>query len=202
MCGAWMTVHTQRLASRSAEQGGRGVSAGKEGENGQSSYCVSRRRMRIRPSVTSGREPFGPVKGWGWVQACLRDRYRLGHLSVVLLLSAHVGRLNVQSGHGKCPIPSDVSHASCDRASVKSGVREAGGHVYSRWYSRGTSGVPLSSRVTWRVIDGRKRWNRGTYATRLVAYWPAKGARVERCLALVAPLTKGRPKNISGLCFS
>ena len=43
---------------------------------------VSRRRIRIRPSVTSGREPFGPVRGG---EAILRDRYRLGHLSVVLI---------------------------------------------------------------------------------------------------------------------
>ena len=43
---------------------------------------VSRRRIRIRPSVTSGREPFGPVMGG---EAILRDRYRLGHLSVVLI---------------------------------------------------------------------------------------------------------------------
>ena len=62
-------------------------------------------------------------------EAILRDRYRLGHLSVVLLPNTHVGWLNVQSGHGKCPVTSDVSHASCDRAGVKSDVREAGGHV-------------------------------------------------------------------------
>ena len=43
---------------------------------------VSRRRIRIRPSVTSGRKPFGPVMGG---EAILRDRYRLGHLSVVLI---------------------------------------------------------------------------------------------------------------------
>ena len=71
----------------------RDVSAGEESVNGQSSDCVSIRRIRIRPSITSGREPFGPVRGG---EAILRDRYRLGHLSVVLLLSMHVGWLNVQ----------------------------------------------------------------------------------------------------------
>ena len=91
-------------------------SAGEESVNGQSSDCVSRRRIRIRPSVTSGREPFGPVRGG---EAILRDRYRLGHFSVVLIPNTYERQLNVQSGHSKCPVRSDVSYATCDREKSK-----------------------------------------------------------------------------------
>ena len=60
--------------------------------------------MWIRPSVASGREPFGPRKGTGAYIVLtdfdgyvdLRDRYRLGHRSVISLRW-----LNVQSGHDK-----------------------------------------------------------------------------------------------------
>ena len=72
------------------------------------SGCGSDRRLPL------GVSPLALLRGG---EAIIRDRYRLGHLSVVLHVDyVHVGWLNVQSGHGKCPIPSDVSHASCDRA--------------------------------------------------------------------------------------
>ena len=113
MCGTWVTAHTQRLAFRSPWYRGRDISAGKEGVNVSKFVLTSAdggygsdRRLPL------GASPLALLRGG---EAILRDRYRLGHLSVVLLPNTYVRWLNVQSGHSKLLITPEASYAFCDR---------------------------------------------------------------------------------------
>ena len=101
MCGAWVTAHTTEISISTVALGGRDASAGEEGENvskfvltSADGGCGSDRRLPL------GESPLALLRGG---EAILRDRYRLGHLSVVLLPNTHVGWLNVQSGRSKFP---------------------------------------------------------------------------------------------------